>query len=63
MTTPHARHRLRLWTSARLIIQIQVEVKDLWVGVFWEHTPACLHVYVCLVPMVPLHIVYLKEAT
>ena len=57
MTLP----RLRLWTSPRLIIQIQVEAKDLWVGVFWDHTPLCFHVYACVIPMVPLHITYLKE--
>ena len=40
----------------QLIVQLQVEPKDIWIGCFWERTEIALHIYVCLVPMVPLHI-------
>ena len=49
--------RLRLINRpGRLIVQLQVEPKDLWIGCFWQRTPIALHIYICLIPMVPLHI-------
>lgn len=32
--------------------------QDLWVGVYWEHRPHVprLDVWVCLLPMLPLHV-------
>lgn len=36
--------------------QFQFEPRDLWVGVFWRHSELALHIYVCFVPLIPLHI-------
>lgn len=43
----------------RVIAQFQFEPRDLWVGLFWRRSMAewpIWHFYICLVPMVPLHI-------
>jgi hypothetical protein len=31
-----------------------IEVRDLWVGVYWRRYPNALEVYLCLVPIVPI---------
>lgn len=54
-------------------LEIYVEWRDAWVGVYWTRKPADywtmrghitteLHLYVCLVPCLPIHIVLGKEA-
>ncbi len=45
--------------------QFQFEPRDLWVGLFWRTKHAVqdphytLHIYLCLIPLVPLHITLL----
>ena len=48
--------RLRIINKPRLIAQFQFEPRDLWVGLFWQRTEIALHLYVCLIPLVPLHV-------
>ena len=52
MNPPH----LRLIDRPRLKAQFQLELRDLWVGVFWRKTEIALHIYACVIPMLPLHI-------
>lgn len=47
---------IRLVNRPKLIVQIQWEPRDLWVGLFWRRTDVALHLYFCLVPLLPLHI-------
>jgi hypothetical protein len=42
--------------AENLIAQFQWEPRDLWVGLFWRRTAIALHLYVCVLPCVPLHI-------
>jgi len=44
-----------------LKVQFQLEVRDLWIGLFWRTSSIALHFYICLVPMVPLHITIARE--
>ena len=48
--------KLRIINKPRLIAQFQFEPRDLWVGLFWQRTEIALHLYVCLIPLVPLHV-------
>jgi len=48
--------RLRLVDQPRLKVQFQLEPKDLWIGLFWRRTEIALHLYICILPIVPLHI-------
>ncbi len=42
--------------------QVQFEPRDLWVGLFWRETDLCWHFYLCVVPVLPLHVTILKRA-
>jgi hypothetical protein len=44
-------------------VQFQWEPRDLWIGVFWRRTEIALHLYICLLPMVPLHVTAALDAT
>jgi hypothetical protein len=35
---------------------LRFEPRDIWVGVFWDRRSDGLHVYVCLVPCLVLHV-------
>lgn len=48
--------RWRIIDKPRLKAQFQFEPKDWWIGLFWQRTDVALHLYVCLIPLVPLHI-------
>ncbi len=51
-----SRRILRFVDREKLKVQLQWEPRDLWVGLFWRRTDIALHLYVCLVPLVPLHV-------
>ena len=46
----------RLINRNSLIVQFQVELRDCWIGLFWRKTEIAFHLYICLVPLIPLHI-------
>jgi hypothetical protein len=35
--------------------RIEFKPADIWIGVYWERRP-WLHLWVCLLPMVPIHL-------
>lgn len=48
----------RLYNGQMCKVQLQWEPRDWWMGLFWRTTPLCVHVYVCIVPLIPLHITW-----
>ena len=58
----------RIIDKPTLKAQFQFEPRDLWIGLFWrinrEMPPPfyTLHLYVCILPLVPLHITILLKA-
>lgn len=58
--TENPRH-WRLIDRPTLKAQLQFEPRDLWVGVFWRKTDIAVHVYLCLIPCIPLHITVLRR--
>lgn len=56
---------LRLIDTQRVKAQFQFEKRDLWIGFFWRvlrQVPAplyTLHLCVCFIPMLPLHVTVL----
>jgi len=51
-TPPH----WRLVDRPGLIVQFQWEWRDFWIGVFWRTTEIAVHIYINLLPFIPLHI-------
>lgn len=57
--------KLRIINRKTLKAQFQFEPRDIWVGLFWRvnhemPSPYCtLHLYLCLVPLIPLHVTIL----
>jgi hypothetical protein len=54
--------------NSRTWIALEFKLADFWVGLFWQTKPANyhtidgrvsaeLHVYICLVPCLPVHVV------
>lgn len=50
--------KFRFIDKPRLKAQFQFEPKDWWIGLFWQRTDVALHLYVCFVPLVPLHVTF-----
>ena len=59
--------KLRIIDKPWIKAQFQWEPRDLWIGIFWrinrEMTPpfCTLHIYVCILPMMPLHVTVLLK--
>ena len=41
-------------------IKIEWKVQDLWIGAYWENRDYIFHLWICLVPCVPIHIKWMK---
>jgi len=51
-------------------VRLEFKPQDLWIGVFWKRLPgydpeeepvAEVHVWICLLPMLPLHIQWARS--
>lgn len=40
-------------------IRLEVKLADCWIGAYWRRDGYALHVWLCLVPCVPLHIIFM----
>lgn len=52
-----------LWSTRRGRLRVALEFKaaDLWVGAYWARSGGATHVWVCLVPMLPVHVEWRSE--
>jgi hypothetical protein len=57
MTMKQTRRGWRIWNGEKLKAQFQIEPRDLWVGMFWRRTGLALHLYLCIVPIISLHVI------
>ncbi len=44
--------------SQEMKAKLEFKLQDLWIGAFWkrDHTNSIQHLWICLVPCLPLHI-------
>lgn len=46
----------------QLRVRLEFKPQDCWVGAYWEtRYPGSAHVWICLLPMLPLHIMIRRE--
>lgn len=50
------KRRLEIWDSKAVTVEFEFEPRDVWLGLYWTRVAYAMHLYICLVPMVPLHI-------
>ena len=51
---------------AALTLRLEFKPQDCWIGVFWRTTPKAnwmqrIDVWICVVPMLPMHISWLRR--
>jgi hypothetical protein len=37
-------------------MQIEFKLADMWVGAFWQRRGNTLHIWICILPCLPLHL-------
>lgn len=37
-------------------IQLEFKPQDLWIGAFWQRSFGIQHLWICLIPMLPIHL-------
>jgi hypothetical protein len=42
-------------------LHFERKLQDCWIGVYWASREDGLHIWICLIPCFPLHIILLKE--
>lgn len=42
-------------------VRLHFEPRDCWVGVYWDHNDLTNEVYICVLPLLPLHISWPRE--
>ena len=51
----------RRWSRGAVFLKW--EPKDMWLGVYWTRNGLARHVYICILPCLPLHIWWRPEAS
>lgn len=46
----------------RISITLEFKLVDLWIGLFWKCQEQDLHIWICLLPTLPIHIILNKGA-
>lgn len=44
--------------ALRLAVDVGLDARDAWVGVYWDRRADGLHVYVCPLPFVVVHLLF-----
>lgn len=48
--------------TRRWFVRVERKMQDAWVGVYWDRAPLALDVWVCIVPMLPIHFGWIAQA-
>ena len=41
-----------------LSVEVFVEPRDIWIGLYWKRYPKAIDVYVCFLPMLPIKVYF-----
>lgn len=42
--------------TKKIIIQFEVKPADCWIGAYWRRQGRALHIWICLLPCLPIHL-------
>jgi hypothetical protein len=42
-------------------VQLELKLADCWIGAFWKRDASILHIWLCVIPCIPLHIQILSK--
>lgn len=48
----------KLWRQIASV-RFEVKLQDAWIGAYWKRDLYALHIWICFVPCLPLHIIVL----
>jgi hypothetical protein len=40
----------------KLSVRLEFKLEDFWIGVFWKRSQVATHVWICLLPCLPIHL-------
>ena len=43
-------------------IQIEYKLQDCWIGFYWQFQWGYYHLWICLIPCIPIHLVWEKKS-
>lgn len=58
---PSSVRKLKLFGGSRVASWLLFEPRDLWIGVYWKKDCTHGHVYICLIPMLPILVTWLRR--
>jgi len=58
---PSTSKKLKLFSTGKIGSWILIEPRDCWIGVFWNLDCTHGNVYICLIPMLPLLIRWVRR--
>jgi len=41
-------------------ISLEFKVNDLWIGAYWKNNDYIFHLWICILPMLPIHVRWMK---
>lgn len=54
---------MKYWKNTRLCwrVRVEFEPRDLWIGVYFNFGLLSNHIYICILPLLPIHIWWWEE--
>lgn len=47
----------------RISITVEFKPNDLWIGLFWDRQLLAFHMWICLLPTLPIHLCIVSPST
>lgn len=61
MKIPSSFTYVRVIITPQVLIDLEFKLQDMWVGLYWNDNKYVFDVWLCIVPMLPIHFRVLKS--